>query len=123
MSEHIINTNESFRDTISTISKEGKRSWIYPKKPAGRFYKARTIVSIILLGLLFGGPFMRVHGHPLMLFNVIERKFILFGIPFWPQDFFLFMLAMLTFIVFIILFTVIFGRVWCGWACPQTFFL
>ncbi len=114
---------ESFRDSISTISKEGKRSWIYPKKPSGRYYKARTIVSIVLLALLFGGPFMKVNGHPLMLFNVIERKFILFGIPFWPQDFFLFGLAMLTFIVFIILFTVIFGRVWCGWACPQTIFM
>jgi cytochrome c oxidase accessory protein FixG len=66
---------------------------------------------------------MKVNGHPLMLFNVIERKFILFGIPFWPQDFFLFVLAMLTFIVFIILFTVIFGRVFCGWACPQTIFM
>ena len=114
---------ESFRDSIATISKEGKRSWIYPKKPSGRFYNARTIVSFILLALLFGGPFMRVNGHPLMLFNVIERKFILFGIPFWPQDFFLFVLAMLTFIVFIILFTVVFGRVWCGWACPQTIFM
>jgi cytochrome c oxidase accessory protein FixG len=114
---------DSFRDSISTISKEGKRSWIYPKKPKGRYYKARTIVSVILLGLLFGGPFMRINGHPLMLFNVVERKFILFGIPFWPQDFFLFGLAMLTFIVFIILFTVVFGRVWCGWACPQTIFM
>jgi cytochrome c oxidase accessory protein FixG len=114
---------ESFRDSIATISKEGKRAWIYPKKPSGRLYRARTLVSIILLGLLFGGPFMRVNGHPLILFNVIERKFILFGIPFWPQDFFLFGLAMLTFIVFIILFTVLFGRVWCGWACPQTIFM
>jgi len=114
---------DSFRDHVSTISKEGKRSWIYPKKPTGRFYKARTIVSVVLLGLLFGGPFMRLHNHPFILFNVIERKFILFGVPFWPQDFFLFMLAMLTFIVFIILFTVIFGRVWCGWACPQTIFM
>ncbi len=123
MAAHTINTNESFRDSISTISKEGKRSWIYPKKPSGRYYRARTIVSAVLLALLFGGPFMYVNGHPLMLFNVIERKFILFGIPFWPQDFFLFGLAMLTFIVFIILFTVIFGRVWCGWACPQTIFM
>jgi len=114
---------ESFRDSIATINKEGKRSWIYPKKPSGRYYNARTILSFVMLAIFFGGPFMQVNGHPLMLFNVIERKFILLGIPFWPQDFFLFGFAMLTFIVFIILFTVIFGRVFCGWVCPQTIFM
>src|SRR6188768_1056301 len=105
---------ESFRDSIATVNKEGKRSWIFPKKPKGRYYNARTMISFVLLAILFGGPLLVVDGHPFMLFNVIERKFILFGIPFWPQDFFLFVLAMLTFIVFIILFTVIFGRVFCG---------
>ncbi len=113
----------SFRDSIATIAKDGKRNWIYPKKPSGKLYNRRTIVSIVLLTLLFAGPFMKIDGHPLMLFNVLERKFIIFGIPFWPQDFHLFVLAMLTFIVFIILFTVLFGRLWCGWACPQTIFM
>ena len=114
---------EDFRDHISTISEDGDRAWIYPKKPKGKHYNKRTIVSIVLLALLFGGPFMKIAGHPLMLFNVLQRKFIVFGVPFWPQDFFLFVLAMLTFFVFIILFTAIFGRVWCGWACPQTIFM
>ncbi|WP_449438941.1 4Fe-4S binding protein [Pedobacter steynii] len=58
-----------------------------------------------------------------MLLNVLERKFVFFGIIFWPQDFYLFALALLIFIIFIVLFTVIFGRVFCGWACPQTIFL
>ncbi|NJM16207.1 MAG: 4Fe-4S binding protein [Bacteroidales bacterium] len=58
-----------------------------------------------------------------MLFNVLQREFIVFGQVFSPQDFHLFFLAMLVFIVFIVLFTVIYGRVWCGWACPQTVFL
>ncbi|MFZ7146433.1 MAG: cytochrome c oxidase accessory protein CcoG [Bacteroidota bacterium] len=115
--------DESFRDSIATIGEDGKRAWIYPKKPHGKLYNKRTIVSIILLTLLFSGPFMKWNGHAMFLFNVIQRKFILFGIPFWPQDFFLFVLAMLTFFVFIILFTVVFGRVWCGWACPQTIFM
>lgn len=114
---------ESFRDSIATISKDGKRSWIYPKRPSGRFYRSRTLFSVVLLVLLFSGPFMTWNGHPFLLLNVLERKFILFGVPFWPQDFFLFVLAMLTFFVFIILFTAIFGRVWCGWACPQTIFM
>jgi len=114
---------EEFRDTIGTVDKSGKRNWIYPKKPKGRYYNRRKIVSYILLALLFAGPFMRVNGEPFMLFNVLERKFILFGVTFWPQDFHLFVLAMLSFMVFIVLFTVIYGRVWCGWACPQTIFM
>ncbi len=57
------------------------------------------------------------------MFNVLERKFILFGKIFWPQDFFIFAIGFLTFIVFVILFTVAFGRIWCGWACPQTIFM
>jgi len=69
------------------------------------------------------GPFIKLNGHPFMLLNVVERKFILFGIAFWPQDFYLFVLAMLTFVVFIIVFTALFGRLWCGWACPQTIFM
>ena len=118
-----ITPDESFRDSISTISKEGKRNWIYPKKPKGRLHNKRIIVTIILLIMLFTGPFWKWNDHAMFLFNVLERKFIIFGIPFWPQDFFLFVLAMLTFFVFIILFTAVFGRVWCGWACPQTIFL
>lgn len=115
--------DDSFRDSIATIDKQGKRSWIYPKKPSGPHYNRRTLVSIVLLALMFSGPFLKVNGHPLMLFNVLERKFILFGVAFWPQDFHLFVLAMITFMVFIILFTALFGRLWCGWACPQTIFM
>ncbi len=114
---------ELFRDRIATIDEKGERSWIYPKKPKGDLHNKRIVVSIALLTLLFTGPFIKINGHPLMLFNILERKFILFGVAFWPQDFFLFMLAMLTFVVFIILFTALFGRLWCGWACPQTIFM
>ena len=57
------------------------------------------------------------------MINILERKFILFGMIFWPQDFFIFGIAMLTFVVFVILFTVVFGRIFCGWACPQTIFM
>jgi cytochrome c oxidase accessory protein FixG len=115
--------NESFRIQPSTISREGKRNWIYPKKTSGRFYNARTIVSFLLLVVLFGTPFIKIGGHPFVLFNIVERKFILFGIPFGPQDFFLFVLAMIAVIVSIFLFTAVFGRVFCGWICPQTVFM
>ncbi len=121
--EDLYEYDEEFRDSIGTVDKEGKRLWIYPKKPKGKFYTKRGIVAIILLGLLFSGPLIKIGGQPLLLFNIFERKFVLFGIPFWPQDFYLFGLATITLVVFIILFTVVFGRVWCGWACPQTIFM
>jgi polyferredoxin len=105
------------------VTKEGKRNFIHPKKPRGRLYNLRTWFSIFYLVVFFSLPFIKVHGEPLLMFNFMERKFILFGMIFWPQDFFIFGIGMLTFIVFVILFTVVFGRVFCGWACPQTIFM
>jgi polyferredoxin len=77
----------------------------------------------VLLAVLFGLPWLRVNGEPLFLFNVLERQFILFGLSFSPQDFHLFAILMVTFMVFIILFTAVFGRLFCGWVCPQTIFM
>ncbi|MCS6819202.1 MAG: 4Fe-4S binding protein, partial [Chitinophagales bacterium] len=114
---------ESFRDSVGTITHDGKRNWIFPKRPSGKFYNARTALSILYLVVFFTLPWIKVEGEPLFLFNVLERKFILFGKIFWPQDFFIFVFGMLTFIVFIVLFTVVFGRIFCGWVCPQTIFM
>ncbi|MFT7033557.1 MAG: cytochrome c oxidase accessory protein FixG [Cyclobacteriaceae bacterium] len=121
--EDFYSYDEEFRDSISTVDAEGKRVWVYPKKPKGSFQNARILVTVVLLGLLFTGPFLSMNGNPMFLFNILERKFILFGMPFWPQDFIILGIAMITFFVFIILFTVVFGRIWCGWACPQTLFM
>jgi cytochrome c oxidase accessory protein FixG len=71
----------------------------------------------------FAAPFIRIHGEPLLVLNFIEREIVLLGVRFWPQDFHLFFLAMISLMVFIILFTVTFGRLWCGWGCPQTVFM
>jgi len=114
---------ESFRDSLGIVEKSGKRKWIYPKKPKGRFHNARIVLSAILLAVLFGVPFIAVHGRPYMLFDIVNRKFILFGYPFGPHDFYLLGLAMITTIVFIFLFTAVFGRLFCGWVCPQTVFM
>ncbi|MDF9795996.1 cytochrome c oxidase accessory protein FixG [Catalinimonas alkaloidigena] len=113
----------SFRDRISTVDASGKRVWIYPKKPRGKFYNARTLVSVVLLAILFAGPFIKIDGEPLLLLNILERKFVIFGQIFWPQDFYLFVFATLVLVVFIILFTVVYGRIFCGWVCPQTIFM
>lgn len=83
----------------------------------------RIAVAAVLLAILFAMPFIKVDGHPFMLFNFFERKFIVFGTAFWPQDFHLFLLGTIAFFVFVILFTMVFGRIWCGWACPQTIFM
>jgi len=127
MNQEILNTiiedNEDYRDHLSTVDARGKRVWLYPKKPSGRYYNMRTWVTLAFLVVFIALPFIKVNGEQFLLFNVLERKFILFGLLFTPQDFHLFVLAMLTFIVFIILFTVVFGRLFCGWVCPQTVFM
>ncbi|MBB2150477.1 cytochrome c oxidase accessory protein CcoG [Pedobacter gandavensis] len=113
-----------FRDQISTLTDDGqRRKWLYPKVIKGKLYQYRSVVSYFFLTLLFVAPFIKLNGEQLVLLNVLERKFVFFGVIFWPQDFYLFVLALLTFMVFIVLFTVVFGRVFCGWACPQTIFL
>lgn len=119
----VIEDTEEYRDHISTVDQQGKRIWLYPKQPSGRFYRWRTWVSFAFLVIFLVMPFIKVGGEQFLLFNVLERKFVLFGLLFTPQDFHLFVLAMLTFIVFIILFTVIYGRLFCGWVCPQTVFM
>ncbi len=114
---------ESFRDRIATVDAHGKRNWIFAQKPKGKFYISRTIVSFFFFLLFVALPFLHIKGRPLFLFNVPKAKFILFGQVFWPQDFFIFGIIMITFIVFIILFTAAFGRLFCGWVCPQTIFM
>ncbi len=115
--------DQTFRDAVGTISKEGNRNYVIPQKPGGKLYNLRSYFSYFYLILFFTLPFIKVEGEPLFLFNVLERKFIFFGKIFWPQDFFIFAIGLLTFIVFVILFTVAFGRIFCGWACPQTIFM
>ncbi|MGO2103653.1 MAG: cytochrome c oxidase accessory protein CcoG [Psychroflexus halocasei] len=115
--------NEEFRDTIGTLTEDGKREWVYPKKPSGALYDYRKWVSYFLLTFLFVSPFIKINGNQFLLFNILERKFNIFGFPFWPQDFYLFVISMIIGIVFIAFFTVAFGRVFCGWICPQTIFM
>lgn len=121
--ENLYEFDEEYRDTIATVDDKGKRIWVYPKKPEGKFHNRRIFVSLVLLTLLFGLPFVKVDGDPFLLIDVFERKFFIFGIHLWPQDFHILALSMISLVIFIVLFTVVFGRVWCGWACPQTIFM
>jgi cytochrome c oxidase accessory protein FixG len=101
----------------------GERKWMYPLIRKGKYYRWRTWLSYVYLILFFTGPFVRIGGQPLLLFNVMERQFVIAGQVFWPQDIYLFMLASLVFIVCVVLFTIAFGRIFCGWICPQTIFM
>lgn len=118
-----VELDQSFRDSLSIVSKKGNRLWVYAKRQKGKLYNLRHTFGFILLSFLLVAPFIKINGHQLLLFNIPERTFVIFGFPFFPQDFFLVGLAMLSFIVAVVLFTSMFGRVFCGWACPQTIFM
>ena len=112
-----------FRDRLYTIDETGKRLWVFAKKPKGKLTTARNITGVLLLVFFFSAPFIKVNGQQLLMFDFLHRTFAIFGVQFWPQDFNLFFIGMIALMVFIILFTVTYGRIWCGWACPQTVFM
>ena len=114
---------ETFRDSVGTMDQSGKRKWVYPKKPKGKFTNYRDLTTILLLLIFFVLPFLKINGNPVLLINILDREFFIFGQPFYPQDFFILALGAIASIVFIILFTVVFGRIFCGWICPQTIFM
>lgn len=114
---------DDYRDLIGTMTKEGKRAWVYPKKPSGNFYTYRTYFTYFLLAFLLTGPFIFVNGNQFLLFNFLGREFSIFGFPFWPQDFYLMVTVMIISVISVILFTTAFGRIFCGWICPQTIFM
>lgn len=114
---------KGFRDTVSTVTNGGKRHWIYALKPSGKWYNFRKVLAALYVLIFFTLPLIKVNDMPFFMINVVKGKFIIFGKIFWPQDFFIFAIGMITFIIFIVLFTVVYGRLFCGWACPQTIFM
>jgi cytochrome c oxidase accessory protein FixG len=113
----------NFRDHIATADSDGRRRWLHPRKPEGRFYQRRIYLSWLLLGVLFAGPFIKINGNPLLMINVVARRFSILGRIFWPQDMALVAVALLIFFTGIMIFTAAYGRLWCGWVCPQTLFM
>ena len=115
--------HETFRNELASVHKDGRRKWIYARRPSGRLYEARTYLSWFLLAFLFAAPFVKVGGQQLVLLNFLERRFVLLGMVFPPQDFYLVVLLALTLLVTLALSTTAVGRIWCGWLCPQTIFM
>lgn len=116
-------SNEDFRDKPLNIDDSGKSKRIIAKKPKGKWYNRRTVFAWFCILFLVLAPIIKINGNPLMLLDIVNRKFSLFGNMFYPQDTFILALIMLVIVVFIVLFTVVYGRLFCGWACPQTIFL
>jgi cytochrome c oxidase accessory protein FixG len=110
-------------DTVATIGQRGRRVWLYPQRVIGRFVRARTRVAYVLLALLLVAPWIDVGGNPAMRFDIPARRFHFWGLNLLATDgwYLLFAAGVLIFGVFF--FTALLGRVWCGWACPQTVFL
>ncbi|ANH81327.1 cytochrome c oxidase accessory protein CcoG [Niabella ginsenosidivorans] len=118
-----IKKEDNFRDRHSNVNEKGRRRWVFALQPHGRLYQYRQYLAFLYLGLFFALPFIKINGLPALQLNFPEARFIILGKIFWPDDFIIFAVAMIVLIVFIALFTVIYGRVFCGWVCPQTIFM
>ena len=119
----LVEDHERFRAELASIQPDGRRRWIYARQPRGRYTTWRTIVSVFLIGFLVLAPFVKIGEHQFILLNILTREFVLFGVPFWPNDFYLVALLFLTGVITVVLFTATLGRIWCGWLCPQTVFM
>lgn len=108
---------------LSTLEADGSRRWLFPKLVKGRLWHGRRIVAYLLLAIYSGLPWLRIGGEPAILFDLPARKFHLFGFTFLPTDTVLLALAILTTFLGIFFVTALFGRMWCGWACPQTVYM
>ncbi len=110
-------------EVLSTLGRDGKRKWLYPVESKGRFLTWRRYAGVLLVAVYLALPIVHVGGKPAMLLDLVHREFALFGAVFYPTDTLLLMLMLIAVMVAVMLFTALLGRVWCGWACPQTVYL
>lgn len=110
-------------DTVTSINEDGSRFFIHPADVRGRFNRMRRLVAGILILVYLSLPWIPINGYPAVFLDVLNRRFHLFGITLAAQDMWLlfFLVSGLAFLLFYV--TAFLGRVWCGWACPQTVFL
>jgi cytochrome c oxidase accessory protein FixG len=110
-------------ESVTTIRSDGSRPFLYPADARGRFAKARQLSALGLIAFYLSLPWIKINGYPAVFLDVAERRFHLFGVTLAAQDLWLlfFVITGVGFSLFFI--TALLGRVWCGWACPQTVFL
>ena len=117
---HILDAPE---EVLSTMHKDGSRRWMYPKQSKGKWYTRRKLVGWALIVLFFLTPWVRIGGEPALLLDVVHRRFAILGQVFYATDTVLLMLFGIALAFGVIWVTALFGRVWCGWACPQTVYM
>lgn len=120
MSSPLLQPNQR---VLSTLDNDGSRRWMKPRLSLGRYLSARRTVAYILIILFAALPYIRINDKPAILLDIVHRQFTLFGFTFLPTDTILLALFMVGLIISIFLTTALLGRVWCGWACPQTVYL
>ena len=108
---------------LSTLNADGSRRWIRPRPSPGSWWTRRRVLAYVLMFVFFAIPYLKMGGKPLILLDFPHREFTLFGTTFLPTDTLLFMLLFVSTVIMIFLVTAIYGRVWCGWACPQTVYM
>ncbi len=108
---------------LPTLNVDGTRRWIRPKLSKGRFFNARLITAWVLIAIFTIIPYIKVAGKPLVLLNIPAREFTILGRTFLPSDSILLMLLIFSVFLGAFLVTALWGRVWCGWACPQTVYM
>ncbi|MBP1685857.1 MAG: cytochrome c oxidase accessory protein CcoG [Deltaproteobacteria bacterium] len=114
---------ESEERVLSTLNADGSRRWLRPRLSPGRFLSARRILAWILIAVFTLLPYLRINGKPAILLDILHRRFTLFGTTFLPTDTVLLALLVIGLVVSIFFVTAVFGRVWCGYACPQTVYM
>ena len=97
-----------------------KEPKVYPRHVSGRFSRVRDLVMYVLLGLYYFLPWFNIGGHQAVLFDLPARRFYILGLTFWPQDFIYLATLMVSAGLSLFFFTALAGRLWCGYACPQT---
>lgn len=108
---------------LPTLNEDGSRRWIRPKPSHGKFWARRRVTAYALMLVFFIIPYVRLGGKPLVLLDLPHRQFTIAGTTFLPTDTLLLMLLMASILITVFLLTAIVGRVWCGWACPQTVYM
>ncbi len=110
-------------ERLATMDESGKRVYIFPADVKGLYRRYRTIVQIVLVVFFLILPWVKISGHQALLLDIVQRRFSIFGLTFWAHDSPLIFFILATLTIGLGFITALWGRVWCGWACPQTVFI